>query len=269
MEKSDVRDCILLSEACYLTRYQAEDVSKPLGIDLLATIHRGTAHCYLFRRRDPVTHRVTIYFATRGTDITSLKNLIMDSRALPVWEPGIGLVHRGFLQWSGLLWDEVAAYLIADGIQADRVVFCGHSAGGAASNIMAVRASGILTAAGQAKPWLVTVGSPMVGTWGFGRYVAKATQHVRVTNNNDPIPHVPIWPLFMHAGGTRYHIRADGMIKRNPDIVELIADVPRGICRFMWQLAKNAIKRRSILLAVLDGLSSHDHFVHNYRNDFR
>lgn len=262
MKRSEVAECLVLSEASYMTKYQAQDFAATIGAILVAVIHCGTAHCYMFRKG------TTLYFATRGTDIKSLKNIIMDGRALPCWEPGVGFIHRGFLEWADLLWDEVAAYLIHDGFAADRVVFCGHSAGGAASNIMAARAALILKASGHPKPWLVTIGSPMVGTFGFAWMVGKVCNHIRVTNNNDPVTHVPIWPLFLHSAGRRIHITADGNTIENPSMFALLRDMPAGARDFAWQFLKAVIRLRSIFLAVMEGMSSHDHFVHNYRSRF-
>lgn len=262
MDRKEIADCLLFSEASYLTKYQAQDLAATIGAMLIVPIHCGTSHCYMFRKGS------TIYFATRGTDISSLTNIIRDARFLPSFEPGVGFIHRGFLQWADLLWDEVAAYLVHDGFAADRVVFCGHSAGGAASAIMAVRSAAIMKAHGYKKPWLVTVGSPMVGTWGFSRLVAKVTNHIRVTHNNDPVTHVPIWPLFLHAGGTRFHITGGGKMLKNPSWWSLIRDVPDGVLAFWWQFVKTAFTTRSIYRAVVEGLSDGDHFIHNYRRRY-
>lgn len=263
MNRSDISDCLVLSEASYLTRYQAQDLADTIGATLHPTIHAGAAHCYMFKKGK------TVYFASRGTDIKSLTNILMDARFLPVWEPGFGFLHRGFLGWADQLWDDVGAYLVSDGFAADRVIFTGHSAGGAVSNILATRASGILRSTGRAKPITVTFGSPMVGTLGFSLVIGKLTEHYRVTNNNDPVQHAPLWPLFLHAPGKRLHILASGEVVENPSLMTLIRDVPGGIRHFMWDLLKNTIKFRSVLKAVIAGLQSHDHFIHNYRTNFK
>lgn len=263
MNRSDINDCLVLSEASYLTRYQAQDLADTIGATLHATIHSGSAHCYMFKKDK------TVYFASRGTDIKSLTNIIMDAKFMPVWEPGFGFLHKGFLGWADLLWDEVGAYLVNDGFQAERVVFTGHSAGGAVSNILATRASGILKSTGRSKPITVTFGSPKVGTLGFSIVIGKMTDHYRVTNNNDPVAHVPIWPLFLHAPGQRYHILSTGEVVQNPSLMTLIRDVPGGVVHFAWNLLKNIIKMRSVLRAVIAGLRSHDHFVSNYRMYFK
>lgn len=263
MDRQEIADCLVLAEASYLTRYQAQDLADTIGATLHATIHAGAAHCYMFKKDK------TVYFASRGTDIKSLTNIIMDARFMPVWEPGFGFLHKGFLGWADLLWDEVAAYLVTDGFQAERVVFTGHSAGGAVSNIMATRASGILKSTGRAKPIMVTFGAPRVGTLGFSIVIGRLTEHYRVTNNNDPVTHVPIWPLFLHAPGKRLHIMASGEVVENPSRLALLYDVPGGIGHFAWGLVKNIFKMRSILKAVIAGLKSPDHFVSNYRMYFR
>lgn len=263
MNRAEIADCLLFSEACYLTKFEAQNMVDTIGASLIAAIRVGTAHCYLFKKD------TTVYFATRGTDIRSLSNLLMDTRALPVFEPGVGFVHRGFLNWADLLWEEVGAYLTNDGFAADKVVFCGHSAGGAASNILAVRSSMLLKSSGHDKPWLVTFGSPRTGTGGFSRVVAKLTNHVRVTHNNDPVAHVPIWPLFLHASGTRLHITANGRMLENPGWWPILKDVPDGILSFAWQFIKDVFMKRSVLKAVWCGLETNDHFISNYRRRFR
>lgn len=263
MHRGDVADCLLLSEAAYLTRFEAADMASSIGATLLHAFHVGSVHCYCFRKEG------TLFLATRGTDITSLLNVILDARFIPRKDPDVGYIHRGFAAWADLLWEDVSYALQTLGPQADRIVFCGHSAGGAASNLLAVKAAPYLAKIGGQKPWIVTFGSPMVGTILFARRVAKVASHIRVTNNNDPVPHVPLWPLYIHAKGTRYHICADGDVIKNPTMLTLLWDVPKGVFHFTLSFLKEAVKQRSILLAVINSMKLGDHFIKNYKGYFR
>lgn len=262
MHRGDVADCLLLSEAAYLTRFEAADMASTIGATLLYAFHVGAVHCYCFRKEG------TLYLATRGTDITSLLNVIFDARFIPKKDPDVGFIHRGFAAWADLLWEDVSYALQTLGPQADRVVFCGHSAGGAASNLLAVKAAPYLIGAGGQKPWVVTFGSPMVGTYFFTRRLAKSVNHIRVTNNNDPVPHVPLWPLYIHAKATRYHICADGEVVKNPTMFDLMKDVPRGIVGFTIAFLKEVVRQKSVLLAVVNSLKMGDHFIKNYKGYF-
>lgn len=263
MNRAGVSECLLLSEAAYLTRFEAADMASTIGAKLLYVFRVAAVHCYVFQKEG------TLFFATRGTDITSLVNIVLDTRILPRWDKEVGIVHRGFYIWADLLWEDVLDVLKREGSAADRIVFCGHSAGGAASTLLGVKAAAVLAKHGGAKPYVVTFGAPMVGTILFSSKVSSMTNHIRVTNNNDPVPHLPFWPVYTHPGGTRYHIMADGEIMKNPVMLSLIKDVPHGLFYFLWTFFKEMVRTKSILLAVVNSLRTGDHFIRNYKGYFR
>lgn len=263
MNRAGVAECLLFSEAAYLTRFAAADMASSIGAKLLYAFHVEAVHCYVFQKNG------ALFFATRGTDITSLINIVLDARIIPRWDKEVGVVHRGFFIWADLLWEDILEVLKLEGSSADAIVFCGHSAGGAASTLLGLKAAEFLSKMGGAKPYVVTFGAPRVGTIMFARRVAKKTTHIRVTNNNDPVPHLPFWPVYIHPKGTRYHIMACGDVVKNPIGLLLARDVPHGLVVFLWGFFKEMIRTKSILLAVVNSLRTGDHFIRNYKGYFR
>ena len=114
MNRAGVAECLLFSEAAYLTRFAAADMASSIGAKLLYAFHVGAVHCYVFQKNG------ALFFATRGTDITSLINIVLDARIIPRWDKEVGLVHRGFFIWADLLWEDILGVLKLEGSSADK-----------------------------------------------------------------------------------------------------------------------------------------------------
>lgn len=267
MDRTEIAYCLELCNVAYMTWHEAQNFADLYNATLVKTIHNKTAHAYVFWREE------TLYVAIRGTEFSEIMNVLMDIGICPA-RTKYGRAHRGFIEWADLLWPEIVSLLesIAQkpSFQTTRVVFVGHSAGGAAATHLAMRSANLVKQITKRKPDLVTAGSPMVGTAGFGRAVKRHTEcRIRITNNNDPIPHCIAWPMYQHADSTRLHVTGDLEILRNPTRRQLLADIPHGFWKFFVRFVKVAFQRRSILEAVIDGLNQHDHRLDNYRAAFR
>ncbi|ORZ30584.1 Alpha/Beta hydrolase protein [Catenaria anguillulae PL171] len=117
-------------------------------------------------------------------------------------------VHRGFTRVYGAVRDQTLA-AVRDLTRANpghRVVFTGHSLGGALATMAAVDvvASSILQARQMG---LVTFGAPRVGDRAFAQFTSGAGFRCieRVVNANDFIAHIPARAAgYQHISGERY-----------------------------------------------------------------
>lgn len=119
-----------------------------------------------------------------------------DLSAWPAWLPGLGFLHAGFGEGGVALWRALRQALPTSGV---RIVFAGHSLGGALAQIAAAQCA----AEGRLTFRCVTFGSPRValaGNWRFSGLIARAIDLVLFSRNGDPIPELPFAPLYLHAG---------------------------------------------------------------------
>lgn len=138
--------------------------------------------------------RERMFVAFRGTSSAADVLSDVDVRTVPLPELGGSVrVHKGFhtqfMAIKDLLWKHLHAQ--------EEVVFCGHSLGGALATIAAA------VFAGERSGTVVrcfTVGSPRVGNSKFAQaFRAHVADSVRVFNENDPVPMVPISYRFQHV----------------------------------------------------------------------
>lgn len=134
-----------------------------------------------------------VHVALRGT--ANPKNVLVDLSAGRVFDASTGhRFHEGFLAYANAAWDVVRPFLERD----DVVSFTGHSLGGAVAQILTLKMTAVIPATPQAP--CVTFGAPMMGD----RYAAEAVRRsaavLRVVNDNDLIPLVPISPRYWHVG---------------------------------------------------------------------
>ena len=137
----------------------------------------------------------TIYVVFRGT--TNLKNVLVDVQFVKsqVWPDKSNVkVHAGF----GKSWQALSTgilHLIETArsrcTNCNRVMFTGHSLGGAIATIAATdyarnKPSGIAIQS-------LTLGSPRVGNEEFADYATRMVPNsIRWTHSNDPVPHLPL-----------------------------------------------------------------------------
>lgn len=132
-----------------------------------------------------------LYFALRGTQVTvnwSWKDIIDNVRIEKHHWGGKGLVHRGYKSYVNDLASEITRCLKA--YRSDRVIFTGHSLGGATATIAHARFGGDLC---------YTFGAPRSGDSTFAKSVKNL---FRITHANDIAPKypTPIITGYRHAG---------------------------------------------------------------------
>jgi hypothetical protein len=134
--------------------------------------------------------------AMPGTHPDDPLDWIRDLRTLPNLFPAVGLCHSGFGSGGTAVAKRVLAAVKGD---ARLMTVVGHSLGGA----MALIVGAWLIAAGY-RVRVVTFGAPRVAfclNLALRRLLGRAEQLVEYRRAGDPVPHVPIRPLFKHVTG--------------------------------------------------------------------
>ena len=116
-------------------------------------------------------------------------------------------VHRGF-QALGLaqfkLLRQALRYWLRDRL---RIVFVGHSLGGAMAQLGAVYARRFFPEMAD-RPEVYTFGSPRVGDKLFSQMVESLTDHIGVRTGGDPVPRIPVnLPFIEYRHGCRVAIQ--------------------------------------------------------------
>lgn len=139
--------------------------------------------------------------AVRGSD--NLPNWIEDGDFLLVDSPFGGKVHKGFLDAFTTLEAVMVTRLAANHAVVAGVT--GHSLGAAVGSLIA-RSYGV-------PAW--TFGCPRVGDqlWAGG-YI---TPQVRVVDDDDLVPRLPLWAMGYRHVGTQWYITKAGTIEAAPD----------------------------------------------------
>ncbi len=115
----------------------------------------------------------------RGT--ASPLDWIRNVSVAPVSEPGIGMVHSGFMNGVNSVWAKIPA--------AGEIVITGHSKGGAEAKLLAAK----FAAGGRPPVKLTTFGAPRVCWFTNGRLaeLLAGVAGVDYRNCDDPVPNVP------------------------------------------------------------------------------
>lgn len=182
-----LRDMLALAGAAYDPTTLPAGYSAPVQIiaDTSGSdaLFNARQHAFGFTtRRDGMT-----YVAFRGTQ--NVEEWVDDACAILVSHWRKGRVHKGFRDVYAALRVSVAA-AVGDG----PFTVIGHSLGAALATLCAVEMPGCD---------LVTFAGPRVGDEEFADYAQGQTRtHLRVVNARDIVTHVPMRPLYSHAGGT-------------------------------------------------------------------
>lgn len=173
-------------------------------------IHKDDTQAYVWKFKDSPN---TLHVVFRGT--SSLSDAIddMDVRTRPLQDTKIQ-VHAGFLRQFKDVEDQIMLAITKEP-SIETIVCSGHSLGGAlatlAAPILASRFSNV-------QVHCFTCGSPRVGNTDFCKWYESLVKNtVRVTNENDPVPMVPITHRFTHVvpaiciddHGQVYHVTSD------------------------------------------------------------
>ncbi|HYA07756.1 MAG TPA: hypothetical protein VEF90_17855 [Xanthobacteraceae bacterium] len=144
-------------------------------------------------RYDLVPRGPELIVVVPGTHPSDPLDWLRDLSAWPYWFPGIGPCHDGFGSGGAALWARLSTELP----RGKRIVYTGHSLGGALAQVLAAYHA----AEGLPPCRVVTFGAPRVPlglNFYFGRLVRSALEAVEYRRAGDPVPSVPTWPLFAH-----------------------------------------------------------------------
>ncbi|MBB6523030.1 lipase family protein [Pseudoteredinibacter isoporae] len=211
-----------LSELSYKTGKECQEEAKNWGLKAELLEHGATdTQCLL---TESAEQKVAI-IAFRGTE-TKAQDMLTDARFLQKpasWMPANGengeeyKIHTGFAESLDAIWPQLKEKLTSVIAREYKLVFCGHSLGGALSILAAHRLT-IELQNHEASPTLnisavFTFGQPRVGNESFMEDVEKKLygRYIRSVNNRDVIAMLPPPRLpdehqlsYVHAGKEIY-----------------------------------------------------------------
>lgn len=148
--------------------------------------------CFMARNDDH------IIVAFRGTELSDKNDIIYDGMIWPKRGMKQGWVHAGFAKACDQVWSSVQQTLdiwVEEYDMADKVIFTGHSLGGAIAVVCAARSKYVAD--------VYTYGQPRVGNKKYTKNVKSRIY--RFTHENDLVPRVPPGPFYLHQG-QEYHL---------------------------------------------------------------
>lgn len=176
----------------------------------------------------------TIYVTFRGT--SSIKDALVDLNISRYRIRENIKVHEGFFNQFKSVEIQITKRLVKDDDNVKRIIFAGHSLGGALAQIAAAYYGDVFDFAHVA---CHTFGSPRVGNSHFVEWFEKnVDENVRVANRKDPVPMIPTFHYWKHTSNKCIMMYDDGTIDTKP------TDVP-------WY-------QRLYRLAASSKLSEHD-----------
>ena len=189
-----------LAGRAYLSEQELKDAQNQIKMKRkkAVLVKNGDAEAWVFFTRDD-----GIIVSCRGTEPTKFSDILADLKTYPVRHPRNGRVHRGFYDYTMLVFPEILKTVQANRKKDENVFVVGHSLGGA----MAVLVAEALTHEGIPVKELRTYGQPRVGNRQFRQHLEGCDigAYVRYVNNNDIVPKVPpSWLMFVHGGKLMY-----------------------------------------------------------------
>lgn len=137
----------------------------------------------------------TIYVTFRGT--SSIKDVIKDLNIKRTRICGKIKVHKGFYTQFKSVQIKLTKLLMKMTTDVKRIVFSGHSLGGALAQIAAAYYGDVFEELFIA---CYTFGSPRVGNSHFVEWFTKSVDdHVRIAHDRDPIPMIPSMFYWVHT----------------------------------------------------------------------
>jgi len=204
-------ECAALCSLAYHAqpnRLTKKQITK-MGYTDIRFFDKNGTQCFMARKEN------RIVVSIRGTEITEKQDVTYDGMFWPTQGQKQGVVHSGFALATDQIWDEVNKELDLlvskyDELKYDdskydealKVIFTGHSLGGAIAVVCAARSKYVAE--------VYTFGQPRVGNRSFTKNVQSRLY--RIVNENDIVPRVPPGPLYRHQG-QEYHLFGNKMIK--------------------------------------------------------
>ena len=180
-----------LAGRAYLSEEEMKATDKTLKMqkNKAKFIKDGDAEAWVFITKDDA-----IIVSCRGTEPAQFSDILADLKAIPVRHPRAGRVHKGFKEYTDLVFDEIIEHVKKMRKKEENVFVVGHSLGGA----MAVLVAEGLSSAGIPVKELRTFGQPRVGNRQFRRHLEGCDigRYIRYVNNNDIVPRVPVKRAF-------------------------------------------------------------------------
>ena len=168
----------------------------------------------------------TATIAFRGTQTVTDVVHDLDYRAIPLDEgrPNV-LLHAGFRNKFASIQSNALEVLLDSEHLFDKVIYTGHSLGGALATVAAPIVADWLD---DKQHHCLTFGSPRVGNQAFVDWFGRSIDvNIRITNEKDPIPSLPFEDLFRHVSKS---------ITMSQDLhLTLVPDTPVGK-RFQYAL---------------------------------
>ena len=249
-----------LSELAYRPDAWVRKECREMGFGGVVTVEAGGMFAVICSSAD------CTWIVFRGTQLRDWQDINADRKFLPR-RTDSGLVHRGFAAAFDTIWQAIEPQLAG---VTGRVICTGHSLGGALATLCAERLGKWQLAALRARPDLITLGCPLVGSAGFiGSLQAVTGDIVRVTNGNDPIPWLFLWPVYWHPSGHRIHLTGDGAVMVRPTRWKLLGALECGRAQGIAKFIVDVCKTRSLFRSWLRVTSVFDHMVIRYREQLQ
>lgn len=159
----------------------------------------------------------TVVVTYRGT--WSTKDLRADLKTRLVPAPREGMVHAGFMKYysSTKQWLQLVLADVGQKTGFDKIVFTGHSLGGAQATLAAADATDLVNRTTVKKVTCITFGSPRVGDADFARAFNSAMDNsLRVVFKNDVVSRLFTSRKYVHVGPAHV-FSADGSWVDEPD----------------------------------------------------
>ena len=198
-----IHDSVIFSEKSYSTQEELEgdetmistlaDQIEGFPIFIPGEVEYDTqAYVWLSR-----TNR-TLTLAFPGTQSATDVIHDMDFRMVPIDDlhPGV-LLHSGFKGKLLSIRDDIYEILSTHHDHYDKIVYTGHSLGGALATVAAAIMGEVIPDKAHE---CITFGSPRVGNQEFANWFSSSiTRGLRVVNERDPIIVVPFEQIYVHV----------------------------------------------------------------------
>jgi pimeloyl-ACP methyl ester carboxylesterase len=248
---------VRLSEISYRSDLQATQDVRELGFSGVHIVKAAGTHVVVCQSNGAT------WVVFRGTQLDDWHDINADRKFLPAVESRCW-VHRGFKGALDTVWSELYELLSQ---VSGRVVFTGHSLGGALAVLAAARYGAVCRQQGVRRPDLITFGQPLVGSRQFGLHVLWCTNDVvRVTNGNDPIPWLFFWPVYRHVPAYRIHLLPSAEVLELPSRWQLVKAARYGAWKSSVVFTREWIRTRSAFRSFVAVASSFDHLCVSYRD---